>query len=828
MSSRHKDKPVVLVTGAAGDIGSSLAEALKDGYRVVGLDRDCEGATIDCFEADITSDDSLELAFGKIRKQYGHRFASVVHLAAYFDFTGEESPLYETVNVEGTQRLLAALQQFTVEQFVYSGTMLVHAPGKPGQMISEDSPIAPAWPYPQSKAAAEEVIRKDHGGIPYVLLHLAGLYDDEMAVPTLSHQIARIYERDPKAHLFPGDLSAGQAMIHKNDMIDAFRRTIDRRANLPADVTILVGEADVMSFEELQSEIGRLVHDEANWATVRVPKFVAKPGAWLEEKSEPVVPDSMDQGEKPFIRPFMVDMADQHYALDIQRAKELLDWTPQHSIRKSLPRLIDALKADPAKWYKANGITLPPWMDEAAEMDRNPETLRQRHEAEYRKRHQATLWAPFLNLGLGIWLVTAPALLGYESRLMTWSDVLSGVGVLIFSLLSLSWRYGWARWANAAIGVWLLFAPLAFWAPTAAAYTNGTLVGALVIGFAILIRPPPGVSPLAAQTGPVVPPGWSFTPSSWTQRLPIIILAFVGLYVSRYLAAYQLGHIDGVWDPFFPGGPDPKNGTEEIITSSISEAWPVSDAGVGALTYMIEILTGIIGSTARWRTMPWLVILFGILIVPLGVVSITFIVIQPIVIGTWCTLCLIAAAAMLLQIPYSLDELAATSEFLLRRYRQGHGFVRIFLVGDTDTEDRKSKGAKIEGTEFERSARGVVGELVGGGVGLPWNLGVCLIIGVWLMFTRATLGAEGPMANADHLIGALVVTTTVAAMAEVARPLRFVNMGFGMALLIMPFILEADSLQMVAGAVCGLALIAFSIRRGSIRQDYGGWSRFIV
>ena len=49
--------------------------------------------------------------------------------------------------------------------------------------------------------------------------------------------------------------------------------------------------------------------------------------------------------------------------------------------------------------------------------------------------------------------------------------------------------------------------------------------------------------------------------------------------------------------------------------------------------------------------MPWLVLLFGLMIVPLGVVSITFIVIQPILIGTWCTLCLIAAAAMLIQIP---------------------------------------------------------------------------------------------------------------------------------------------------------------------------------
>jgi hypothetical protein len=83
-------------------------------------------------------------------------------------------------------------------------------------------------------------------------------------------------------------------------------------------------------------------------------------------------------------------------------------------------------------------------------------------------------------------------------------------------------------------------------------------------------------------------------------------------YVMVSLAAYQLGHIPDAWDPFFAGSPlDPQNGTEEIITSAVSKAWPVSDAAVGGYTYLLEILTGIIGSRMRWRTTPWLVVLFA-------------------------------------------------------------------------------------------------------------------------------------------------------------------------------------------------------------------------
>ncbi|HUG21282.1 vitamin K epoxide reductase family protein, partial [Piscinibacter sp.] len=396
----------------------------------------------------------------------------------------------------------------------------------------------------------------------------------------------------------------------------------------------------------------------------------------------------------------------------------------------------------------------------------------------------------------------------------------------VLAMLALSWRLPWARLACAGVGLWVMTAPLVFWAPTAAGYLNDTLVGMLVIGFAALVPPEPGVSPAAALTGPMAPPGWSFNPSGWTQRLLIVALALVGLHISRYLTAYQLGHIDGVWEPFFQGGPDPKNGTEEIITSSVSEAWPVPDAGLGALTYALEILTGVIGTRRRWRTMPWLVLLFGLMIAPLGAVSIFFIIIQPIWIGTWCTLCMIAAVAMLVQIPYSLDELVATGQFLLRRRRAGRSLLRVLFTGDTDEPERAGGSSNPE-REFERSPREIVLDMVGGGVNLPWSLALSITIGVWLMFTRVTLGAEGGMAHADHLLGSLIVTVSVIACAEVARSLRWLNVGLGLALCVTPFIYAADGLHTVLSLAFGAAVIVLSVPCGRIDGRYGGWERFI-
>ncbi|MFW5662060.1 MAG: NAD-dependent epimerase/dehydratase family protein, partial [Oceanicaulis sp.] len=523
------DKPLVLITGAAGSIGSAVSKALAKDYRVVGLDLDCSGYGHPCAEFDISDPGSVRETLSRIAVEHGARFAAVIHLAAYFDFTGEDHPAYHKVNEEGARNLMAALRDYEVGRLIYSGTMLVHEPAEPGGRIDETAPFAPKWAYPQSKAKTEQIIAEERGDTPVLFLHLAGLYDDETAVPTLSHQIARIYERDIKSRVYAGDQRAGQSFIHRDDLVDLFVRAVDRRDALPQKETMLAGEPDAVSYAELQDRIGALVHGEADWRTISAPKRLAKAAAAAEAASEPVVPDAFDQGEKPFIRPFMMDMAEDHYALDISRARVALGWRPRHDIRGTLPVMIDALKRDPAGWYAANGVTKPDWMDSALERGADPEALRTRNEARKRIEHDRFRWAHLLTAGLGVWLIGSPPTLTYESAGAVWSDVIAGAIIMIAGMFSAYRRFERARWVSMAAGFWLLWAPLIFWAPTAEAYLNQTLVGGLVIGLALCARPEPGVSVTAATSGPDTPPGWDFSPSTWAQRLPIIALALVGL-----------------------------------------------------------------------------------------------------------------------------------------------------------------------------------------------------------------------------------------------------------------------------------------------------------
>ena len=98
------------------------------------------------------------------------------------------------------------------------------------------------------------------------------------------------------------------------------------------------------------------------------------------------------------------------------------------------------------------------------------------------------------------------------------------------------------------------------------------------------------------------------------------------------------------------------------------------------------------------------------------------------------------------------------------------------------------------------------------------------------MFSRTSLGSVPPIADSDHLVGALVVTVAIIAMAEVARPLRFVNVLFGLWLIAAPWLLQGSNvIGDVAGMAAGVALIGLSLPRGRRSQEhYGSWDRLIV
>lgn len=365
-TGNKKESGIVIVTGSNGTIGDAVMRRFSGRFdEVVGFDRKAPdppppGCT--AVAVDITSDESVREGLSMIREHHGAHVASVIHLAAYYDFLGEPSEKYDEITVRGTGRLLRGVRDlgFQVEQFVFSSTMLVHRPAEPGQFINEDWAIEPTWAYPESKIRTEQLIRDERGDIPAVLLRISGVYDDRCHSIPLAHQIQRIYERDFTSRIYSGSTSHGQSFMHLDDLVDAIELVVERRALLPPELPLLLGEPEPLSYDEVQHTLARLIHSEG-LETFEVPGALAplvKAGVWVMEKLP---------GADPFIKPWMIDRANDHYALDITRARTLLGWEQKRSLRGTIPTMVAALKADPLGFYRENNLELTSELQKQAE-----------------------------------------------------------------------------------------------------------------------------------------------------------------------------------------------------------------------------------------------------------------------------------------------------------------------------------------------------------------------------------------------------------------------------------------------------------------------------
>jgi nucleoside-diphosphate-sugar epimerase len=143
----------VLVTGAAGFVGSHVVRALeKRGLPVVGIDvARADGATSSTLYAvDLTSPGELEEILRK------HRVRRVVHLASVLSTASKQDPQRATaVNISGTLALLEASRKCGVERVVYASSNSVYGSKDLNTRISEEDPASAEDLYGAGKRYVE-------------------------------------------------------------------------------------------------------------------------------------------------------------------------------------------------------------------------------------------------------------------------------------------------------------------------------------------------------------------------------------------------------------------------------------------------------------------------------------------------------------------------------------------------------------------------------------------------------------------------------------------------------------------------------------------------
>ena len=158
----------LLVTGAAGYIGSHMClELLRSGFDVVAVDNLCNGSAIALdrvrslagkditfVRADLRDAGAMARVFAE------HDITGVIHLAGLKSVRESmERPLdYYDSNINGTLRLLQAMQTAGVRTLVFSSSATVYGYGTPGP-IPESAVTDPVNPYGRSKLVIEDMLR---------------------------------------------------------------------------------------------------------------------------------------------------------------------------------------------------------------------------------------------------------------------------------------------------------------------------------------------------------------------------------------------------------------------------------------------------------------------------------------------------------------------------------------------------------------------------------------------------------------------------------------------------------------------------------------------
>jgi UDP-glucuronate 4-epimerase len=263
----------VLITGAAGFIGSHLSERLlDDGLVVVGLDnfddfydprikrqniKDClKNKNFQLVEADIRDSAAMD-------KAVGSGVEIIIHLAARAGVRPsiEKPLLYADVNINGTMVLLEAAKKHKVNKFIFGSSSSIYGNNKKVPFSENDCVDFPISPYAATKKAGELICHTYHRlyGICITPLRFFTVYGPRQRPDLAIHKFAKLIEQGKPIPVY-GDGSMMRDFTYIDDIIDG---TVAAMNKCTGFSIYNLGESRPISVNHLITEIEKALGKKA-------------------------------------------------------------------------------------------------------------------------------------------------------------------------------------------------------------------------------------------------------------------------------------------------------------------------------------------------------------------------------------------------------------------------------------------------------------------------------------------------------------------------------------------------------------------------------------
>jgi nucleoside-diphosphate-sugar epimerase len=348
------DLPRLVVTGASGFLGRHLLEALKGRYRILAIARRSQqecGApihdSITWYQVDIGEGEPLDAVFRDIEGGGGAEV--VIHLAAHYDFTGEDHPEYWRTNVHGLRNMLDRCRHLHLRRFVFASSVAACRFPPPGGVLNESSPPDGDHIYAKTKRIGEAMLGEYRDSIPSCIVRFGAMFSDWCEYPPLYVFLQTWLSKAWNARILAGKGASAVPYLHVREGASFLLALLERHRILNPGEILIASTNGAVNHVELYEEacaayFGRKVKP------IFLPRWICWPGLYVRDLAGRLL------GERPFERPWMGRYIDLALTVDASHTFERIGWRPKErlEILRRMPFLIENLKSNPGEWAARN------------------------------------------------------------------------------------------------------------------------------------------------------------------------------------------------------------------------------------------------------------------------------------------------------------------------------------------------------------------------------------------------------------------------------------------------------------------------------------------